>query len=579
MLLALSLILSSGSRAANADSQFSSQSFDIEASSSSSPPVLSNVEAVQSASTIAINWQTTAPASSTVRCGKASGSYTINAVDNGTQTNVTSHSGIVAGLSPSTAYFCQVQSANAAGQTGTAYITKITTPAPPSTPITGLSIGSFTPYSSYAGKMTGDTYYNCVSNDNATYLTIDDSNGFGLTLPGGANQMLGKLISESPVIGSNVNYLPAYGAANSASGSDQSPSKASGIYCLAGNLYLITERVGAFDGSGGVKHLSGQIIKSQDHGLTWNNFQNPNTYSSRGVMTNPANATMFDSSTLFGASAFVMYGKDDGSLGYRVDNADAYVYIMGNDGYWNNGHALYLARIPRARIQNLNPADIQYYRGGDGSLDASWSSSVLNSEALLWASGQIGEPAVQYVPTLNRYLLLEWYYPNSIQASPNNSANSQWVTYEAPHPWGPWTMIDNRNWPTQGYYNPVPLQRTALQGTTLSILTTGNYNANWSGYPNLSPGFTYQMFTTSMKLMTDSALTYSYTGPLDLSGVSNPIAAYSLRRLTRYYTGSAIRVFRRSDGAVKDIGFNSSGAASSAEPIIKYFDANAPVEG
>jgi hypothetical protein len=223
---------------------------------------------------------------------------------------------------------------------------------------------------------------------------------------------------------------------------------------------------------------------------------------------------MFDSATRFGAASFVMYGKDDGSLGYRVDNADAYVYVMGNDGYWNNGNALYLARIARAKLRNLNPADIQYYQGGDGNADASWSNSVMNAEPLLSASGQISEPAVQYVPSVNRYLLFEWYYPNSIEASLANSAYTRWITYEAPHPWGPWTLIDNRNWLNQGYYNPVPLQRTALAGTMITILTTGDFNADWSGYPNLPTSFSYQMYTTSVQLQIDSSRN-SYTGPLD----------------------------------------------------------------
>ena len=45
----------------------------------------------------------------------------------------------------------------------------------------------------------------------------------------------------------------------------------------------------------------------------------------------------------------------------------------GNDGYWNNGNALYLARIPKAKLPNLNPSDIAYYVGGDGNSDAAWT--------------------------------------------------------------------------------------------------------------------------------------------------------------------------------------------------------------
>jgi Alpha-L-arabinofuranosidase B, catalytic/Domain of unknown function (DUF4185) len=476
-----------------------------------------------------------------------------------------SHSGIVAGLKPGTGYVCQVQSKNRSGASGAAILDVTTTAEPSSTPITGFSIGDFTPYNANGHQMDGDTFYNCISNDSSTYLTLDDSNGFGLAMPGGSNQMLGKLVGESPAFGGNVNFLSSYGSAGGYAGSDSLGAKASGLYCLGGNIYMITERVGPYAGNGAVQHLSAQIIKSPDHGQSWSNFQTPNTYNVNGSMTYPADATMFGSHTLFGASGFVMYGADDGSISYRVDNADAYAYIMGNDGYWNNGNALYLARIPKAKLPNLNPSDITYYVGGDGNSDAAWTASITGVEPILSADGHLSEPAVQYIPALNRYLLFEWYYPNSIQSSSANSANSQWITYEAPHPWGPWNLIDSRNWPTQGYYNPVPLQRSALNGTTLTLMSTANFTADWSAYPNLSTNFTYQMYTTPAEILTasssdpTSASGTPFSGVLDAAGVPRPAAAYSLRRLTGSYGGSLVQVVRWSDESSAAIGFTSAG--------------------
>ena len=49
----------------------------------------------------------------------------------------------------------------------------------------------------------------------------------------------------------------------------------------------------------------------------------------------------------------------------------------------------------------------------------------------------------------------------------------------------------------------------------------------------------------------------SFTGVLD--GVSNVAAAYSLRRLSSAYSGSAVRVRRSSDSTEQDIGFDGSG--------------------
>jgi len=526
---------------------------------------ISNVSWSASATTVQVTWQTSAASDSILRCGYAAGDFVFNGVDNGTQLRVTSHSGIVAGLKAGMAYTCQVQSRTASGSAGSEILNVMTAAEPNTTPITGLSIGGFTAYNANGHQMDGDTFYNCISNDGAVYLSLDDSNGFGLGLPGGSNQMLGKLISESPVFGTDVNFLSSYGVASGPAGSDNLGAKASGLYCHGGNIYMITERVGPYGENGAVQHLSAQIIKSADHGQSWSNFLDPYAYDVNGSITYPADATIFGSHTLFGASAFVIYGADDGSNGYRVDSADAYAYIIGNDGYWNNGNALYLARIPKAKLPNLNPSDIAYYVGGDGNSDAAWTPSIGGIQPILSADGRMSEPAVQYIPALNRYLLFEWYYPNNIQSSSANSANSQWITYEAPHPWGPWKLIDSRNWPAQGYYNPVPLQRSALNGTTLTLMSTGNFNADWSAYPNLSTAFTYQMYTSPVEILTAAAPDPSslsdtpFSGVLDMPGVPRPVAAYSLRRLTGSYGGSIVRVVRWSDGLSADIGFTSAG--------------------
>jgi hypothetical protein len=100
---------------------------------------------------------------------------------------------------------------------------------------------------------------------------------------------------------------------------------------------------------------AGQMIWSPDKGGTWNNFQNPLSFNSGGSPTSPTSASIFGlTPTNMASATFVMYCPDDGTLGYlascnRHDNADAYVYLMANDGYWDSGNALYLARVPRAK--------------------------------------------------------------------------------------------------------------------------------------------------------------------------------------------------------------------------------------
>lgn len=200
------------------------------------------------------------------------------------------------------------------------------------------------------------------------------------------------------------------------------------------------------------------------------------------------------SPTNMGSATFVMYCADDGTLGYqnacnRHDNADAYVYLMANDGYWDSGNALYLARVPRAKLADLNAADYQFYLGGDGRLDSSWGAQA-SAAAVISNPGKLGEPSVQYVPALNRYLLLTFSYPEGLAADNLHPEHTLWLGYEAPHPWGPWTLINSTEWNSQGYYNPIVLNDSIYSGTTPTIAFTANFM--------ITP--TYDMFLSTITL-------------------------------------------------------------------------------
>jgi hypothetical protein len=213
---------------------------------------------------------------------------------------------------------------------------------------------------------------------------------------------------------------------------------------------------------------------------------------------------MFASSpTAFGAATFVMYGADDGTLGYtaainRHDNANAYIYLIANEGAWNGGgpsngggNAYYLARVPRAKISRLQPDDYQYYVGGDGSLDTGWTSTQANAQPILSNYGELGTANVQYVPALNRYLLFTFFYPHGA-GNPGTTFDTTWLIYEAAHPWGPWSLVNTTHWPTQGYYNPVILNDTIEHGLTPTLLFTGDFFDGGSA--------SYQMYLSTMTI-------------------------------------------------------------------------------
>ena len=494
-------------------------------------PVLSGVSSFPASTTISASWNTDLPSDSNLQCGTVSGTYTITAVDAHTETAVNVHQAIVAGLAPSTTYYCVASSTAYGGGTGTStQFTVATSAAPASTPITNYTVASW----GYVGSGTtdGDTFYNQVCADQNDYTELDDTHGFGKT--GSADMMIGRFTNETTFAGVNVNFLAGYGPSSSSHGSDSQgytrSNKMSGLLCMGGNMYALMGRQNTTNSSfypvSGITGLFeqeyGSLLMSKDLGLTWNSVTAPNNFASFPYP--PAQPTQittyFADKKKFGAPSFVTYGVDDGTLGYfsptcdaavttvtatcRVDNADAYVYILGNDGFWNNGSNLYLSRIARAKLAKMNGNDIQYYTNalgdGNGLEDGNWSSSISSVAVLLNAPGQIGEPAMQYIPYLNRYVLLNWYYPNCNTGSSNagcpqdntTAGNSVFNFYDAPHPWGPFTPVGSissfqaasgsafGSMPaTSGLYNPTLLHRTAVTSTSASpqmtLLTGGNF--------------------------------------------------------------------------------------------------------
>ena len=55
------------------------------------------------------------------------------------------------------------------------------------------------------------------------------------------------------------------------------------------------------------------------------------------------------------------------------------------------------------------------------------------------------------------------------------TSNTTWLAYEAPHPWGPWTLVQTNTWNPQGYYNPVMISKSltnAGNGMATGVLAT-----------------------------------------------------------------------------------------------------------
>lgn len=440
------------------------------------------------ANTVVLTWTTDVTSDTRAACG------THQSPDNGIAAASTSHIIGIAGLTPSTGYTCIVQS----GST-TQSISATTSALAASTPITGISLGSFVDYNTTPTPpftMQGDTYYNTRSNDGITYMLTMDTTGWNGLPPTTSALQIAKFTSESPLIGSTVNYLSAFPFSYPVP-----TAKAGGLLSMAGNLYMLLNRLGT-NGNGFYEPVtSGSIMASPDHGLTWNNYQNPTTFTTTGANLSPQQIAMWpqnNPNTNWSSNHFVMHGADDGTMGYtvaanRVNDANEYIYIIslgygtGSNSSVDNNDSTYLMRVPRSKFSRMNPLDYQYYVSGDGNLDTNWSNSNLSAGVILNNTGKLGWMNIQYLPSLNRYLLMTFYYPTGSGSGGAN--NSVWLEYESPTPWGTWTQIGTQTFTGTGYYSPMMLTDSALAAgfspTTMTILTTQSFQgSNYHMYSN-----------------------------------------------------------------------------------------------
>jgi len=222
--------------------------------------------------------------------------------------------------------------------------------------------------------------------------------------------------------------MDEYGKAND-TGPDGATWKVCGQECIDAVFYAFVARNVYGDKSKDPllrqTSFNASLIKSQDHGLTW-------TRSAKANYDSP----MWPGPR-FGGPSFIHYGKNGGRV--TQDNADKFVYVLSNNGFWNGGDDFILARVRRADLPKLSTKDWSYYVGGDGR-DSSWSSDLAQAHTILSLPSKLGWSAPVFIPTLNRYLLVAWYVKPTLKKwfEPNEVV---YEFFDSEHPWGLWNYI------------------------------------------------------------------------------------------------------------------------------------------
>jgi len=221
-------------------------------------------------------------------------------------------------------------------------------------------------------------------------------------------------------------------------------------------------------------NINGWIIVSRDYGKTWQK-----------------DATPMDFFTGRLASChFLQFGK-----GYKDTRGDGYVYAYFNasdesKSYWENGDYMLLGRVPAGHwficLEMLNRQSWEFYIGMDENNNTIWSKDDNEAIPVFRYNKMTGENHVSYNKDIKRYILGNYGFvdeevrprPNHQGIWPESALRSQLTLYEAPEPWGPWSLFyQDDNWGTYGNYQPsFPTKWMYNNGRTMWMVSSGTFD-------------------------------------------------------------------------------------------------------
>ncbi len=330
-------------------------------------------------------------------------------------------------------------------------------------------IGPVVPYFGKAGyQIHGDTFPMTWADDDEIYTSDGDPNW------GGKNDGLDieKFSGMPPHYTiTRVNPMSDY------VGSGGKGPKPSGMICVKGVLYLAFQNLlGEKPPAYGTKSQHGSdamIVSSRDQGKTWT----PAFKDIKGPMF-PGSA--------FGGPAFVNTGRDNAHA------PDQYVYAVSTD-QWDNGSHLQLGRVPANRIQEARAwewiSDLNDYS------HPLWTSNLPQAISVFSDDRRISLPEMVYIAPIRRYLLLTWRLYKDF--SPDDG--TELMIYDAPRPWGPFTLVDHEAKWESADMNPycprLPLKwlQISADGMTGWLQFSGSWRENSGHYRSHIRKFTMRV--------------------------------------------------------------------------------------
>ena len=209
-------------------------------------------------------------------------------------------------------------------------------------------------------------------------------------------------------------------------------AKASGLVSLGGRLLMAVRNTG-----------NAQLVWSEDHGVTW-------TWGGKFA-------------TSFGCPAILNVGQDN------QDAPDGYVYLYSQDAEtaYEPAAGVVMARAPVADATDVNA--YRYFAGMDDETPV-FSAEVADRQPVIVRRAGCERLDVVWQQDLGRYLMTVSY-----------GHGGGWGIYDAPQPWGPWTMVwSTPNWglgETHGYRLPLAWWGPGAEAFRLIFSGRNEYDA------------------------------------------------------------------------------------------------------
>jgi len=244
--------------------------------------------------------------------------------------------------------------------------------------------------------------------------------------------------------------------------------KASSLIALDGTLYMAVElhNYGENSKLNRQRNYHSWIITSNDYGKTWNTEATPVEFFN-GRLSSPK---------------FLQFGRN-------YENArDEYVYAnfpAGDDGgsYWENADYTLLGRVKKGSL--LDRAAWDFYAGLDGG-KPQWSSDDNQATHVFRYPSMTGANHVAYNKGIKRYIMGNYGFldgegnPRPLHQGPllESAMRSQLTLFEAPEPWGPWSLFYHDNdWGTYGDYQPsFPTKWMSDDGRIMWMVSAGTFD-------------------------------------------------------------------------------------------------------